>query len=152
MVNETRGSIRDRVSIVYPLLLIPGALLLLSGLVAIYWYMSFENRGVITKGTVIEVEYVPVLSVEDSSYYNAIVEFRTTDGQLVRFKEKHYEAHVGNKVDVLYDPSNPSEVMVYSSGYMYIWSILASFGAGFLFFALWGWLGKRKSQRQHLTL
>ena len=148
MSIETMSSFRDRTSTVYNLLLIPGAFLLIVGLVAIYWYISFESVGVVTEGTVVEVEFEPSLSIESSGYYNAIVEFRTNEGQLVRFKEKNFKTYVGNKIKVLYDPSNPSEAMMYSTLYIWIWTILSSFGAGFLGLGLWGWVNKLKSQRK----
>ena len=145
---ETMSSFRDRTSTVYNFLLIPGAFLFILGLVGIYWYISFESVGVVTEGTVVEVGFEPSLSIESSGYYNAIVEFRTNEGQLVRFKEGDFKTYVGNKIKVLYDPSNPSKAMMYSTLYIWVWSILASFGAGVLGLVVSGWVNKLKSQRK----
>ncbi len=150
MSNETRSSIKDRIRGRYLFLLIPGILFLLLGLVTIALTIYFVNSAVATEGTVVEAWSVPSGSLYKDSYdYYAKVEFRTSGGKLVRFEEKYFIAHVGDKVKVLYDPSNQFEPRVYTVWWFWgVWSLLAAFGAACFVAGLWGWISKRKLQKE----
>ena len=151
MSGEGRSLLKDRIRKRYLFFLIPGILLLLLGLVTIALNASFVNRAMATEGIVVEVEVVhaPPKWGNDVDY-NVIVEFRTTKGLLVRLEEKDFfKTYVGDKVKVFYNPSNPFEAMIYTAWWFWgAWSLIAFLGAASFVAGLWGWLSKRKSQRE----
>lgn len=102
----------------WPFLLIPlvvGAPFLLIGLSQVYSVVQLERSWVSTRGTV--VDNVVVARATGASYA-PVVDFRTQDGEMVRFTDgvgtipPDYE--VGAEVKVLYDPDDVHSARVAS--------------------------------------
>jgi hypothetical protein len=78
---------------------------------------SLLRRGLRAEGTV--VEQLVKDSAEQSTFYYPIVEFKTQGGETVRFRGGAGNAggpqiQTGTTVDILYDPSKPSEAQINS--------------------------------------
>ncbi|MBI4267622.1 MAG: DUF3592 domain-containing protein [Chloroflexi bacterium] len=103
------------------IVLIIGLFLLLVGGVKLTLTGSFVSTAVTTEGTVVglseEVNVAPGGTFD--TYLE--VEFRTSEGRLVRFKDQGPPVDVGDKVDVLYNPVDSSQSRVRD------------------FWKLWGW-------------
>ena len=119
------------------------------GVINIALNASFVNRASVAEGTVLEVKYSPPVAENDEGHYLTTVEFITNEGQLVRFEQPFEVTHAGDTVKVLYNPSNPSEVRIYGVWQFWgWWSLIVAVGLVVFFVGLWGWLSKRKSQRE----
>jgi hypothetical protein len=86
---------------------------------------EFMKTAVMTTGTVISVSEDQVKSKrEDGNYdyekrFNITVEYKDKDGKIYTEDYTNSTNIIGNegsKVDVLYDPANPSEMMLKESG------------------------------------
>lgn len=103
------------------IILIVGLFLLLVGGVKLAFTGSFVSSAVFVEGTVIGLSSeVNVAPGGDFDTY-LIVEFRKSEGQLVSFKDQGPAVDIGDKVEVLYNPANPSQARVRD------------------FWKLWGW-------------
>ena len=143
MSNETHSFIQ-RYSL---LILVIGIVILLVGVVNIGLNASFVNRAAVSEGTVLRVSYDP--GMYDSAHYDTTVEFMTSEGQLVRFEQPFEETNVGDKVKVLYNPSNPSEARIYGNWQFWgWWSLITVTAVVVIFVGLWGCLSKRKSHSE----
>lgn len=109
-------------------LLVGGAKLILNG--------NFVSSAVATEGTVVGLSReVNVAPGGDFDTY-LIVEFRTSEGELVRFEDQGPPVAVGDKVDVLYNPVNPSQSRVKDFWKLWGWWLFA-FGVGAAM-VIWG--------------
>jgi hypothetical protein len=145
MSNET-GTLIQKYSLI---IVVIGIAILLVGVIKLGLNASFVNRAVATEGTVLEVVYRSPEVEYDVGDYMTKVEFRTSEGQLIRFTQPFSEVHVGDTVQVLYNLSNPSEVRIYGAWQFWgWWTLIASNGAVIFIIGLWGWLGRRKLQKE----
>ena len=93
------------------------------------------HNSLVTDGTVVNISREVNVAGNDFDTY-LTVEFRTSEGGMVRFKDKGPAADVGDKVDVLYNPANPSEARIRDSWQLWgVWSLFLGVGA---VIALWG--------------
>ena len=111
-------------------ILIVGLFFLLVGGVKLAFTGIFISSAMSAEGTVIELSReVNVAPGGDFDTY-LIVEFHTNEGQLVSFKDDGPAVDVGDKVEVLYDPANPSQARVRDFWKLWGWFLLA-FSVGY---------------------
>ncbi|MFQ5933620.1 MAG: DUF3592 domain-containing protein [Dehalococcoidia bacterium] len=97
-----------------------------------YWYehsRQFVNSSVRTVGTVVHV-------AEDSHIggwsYTFIIKFPTREGRIVQFKDSgehevrraSYLERVGDKVEILYNPMNPSDAKIKSFYWLWLGPVI----------------------------
>ena len=111
--------------------------------------VSFMNRTVATYGTVIDETFRSALSDDYSDDYVPIVEFRTSEEQLINFEDASVDAGVGQKVKVRYIPSNPFDARIYSVFTFWVGPSLFTVGSAvFSSIGLWGLISKFILQRK----
>jgi hypothetical protein len=129
-------------------ILIFGVFLLVLGCTMPILNASSVNRMEVAEGTVLKVSYVAgYYGAPD--YYDTKVEFLTSEGQSVQFRDSNDETNVGDKVKVVYNPSKPSEARIYRYQLFWGWWPPVVFvGAVLFILGLWGWLSELKSQKK----
>jgi hypothetical protein len=149
IIDETQRDVKN-----YPFIFVIGGILfLLGGMAQIAINISFMNRIVAAEGTVVEISYqphVPIFDQDNKEYDESyIIEFRTTEGQSITFQDGNVNVSIGDKVKVLYYPSKPSDARIYTVSNFWVWpTLMALVGAMIFIMGLWGWISKRKSQRE----
>jgi cytochrome c oxidase assembly protein Cox11 len=129
--------------------IILGIPFLVLGVYFIAMNVSFMSRTVATYGTVVDERISPYIDDYGSHYSIPIIEFKTSEGELITFVDGEVDVSVGQKVKVRYNPSNPFDARIYSvSNY---WVLPSLFGVGSAVFSsigLWGLISKFISQRK----
>ncbi len=95
---------------------------------------SFVRHASATKGIVVSVGVTTAPG--ELNLYTPTVEFTTEKGQTIRFTQTYSRVGVGDRVNVLYEPSNPSEARISEFWALWGWLLIAlAIGS---FFAIWG--------------
>ena len=124
-------------------LLVVGILFLLVSGIKLTSTGILVHNSLVTDGTVVNISREANVAGNDFDTY-LTVEFGATEGELVRFKDKGPAVDVGDKVNILYNPANPSEARIRDSWQLWgVWSLFLGVGA---VMALWG-LIKLRSKR-----
>ena len=111
--------------------------------------VNFVNRTVATEGTVVQHRILPGTDDYGTHDYIPVVEFRTNEGQSITFEDGSVAISVGEKVQVRYNPSNPSDARIYSI--INFWVGPSTFAVGSAVFSsigLWGLINKFTLKRK----
>lgn len=92
---------------------------LLAGTAFLYYDThSFIARAIATEGVV--VGYASHTD-DEGVYYNPMVEFKTKDGEAIRFEDSYFSnLFKGDTVKIYYDPANPSHARI--NKWLVLWS------------------------------
>lgn len=111
-----------------------GGLLFAIGLFLFIRIKMFLSKAQVAKGTVIEMVYHH--SSEGGGGYSPVYQFRTISGQMITVHDSLSSSppmfHVGQSIDVLYEPENPQNARIKKFWSLYFVTILLC-GMGFIF-------------------
>ncbi|QSX09107.1 DUF3592 domain-containing protein [Alkalibacter rhizosphaerae] len=125
------------------LIIVLGAILVLGGSYWIFRNITMARDGIRVEAEVVEVVevYRPGRSSENSTMYYPVLEYRTMAGDLKRTQSSVSKIRngasayqVGDRVDVYYDPEDPSQVILASTSDLYVPGVIAA-GLGLALFA-----------------
>jgi len=118
----------------YLILLPIGLFILLLGVFLYFNTNKFVSRASATVGTVVDVRITTTPG--ELSQYTTTIEFVTGEGKIMHFVQLNSHTHMGDQVDVLYDPLNPSEASIHKFWQLWGWSVITiSIGS---FVSIWG--------------
>lgn len=147
IITDFRRDVKNPFFIIF--FFIGGNFFFVFGVYFIVMNINFMNRTVATEGIVVQHRILPSTDDYGTHDYISVVEFRTSEGELITFEDGSVDVSIGKKVKVRYDPSNPSDARIYSvSNYWVLPSIFAVGSAVLFIIGLWGWFSKRKSERE----
>ena len=119
-------------------LLIPGLILLAIGVFLVMRTCRFLRTAVETTSTIVELRVGP-----DINMYQAVVEFKTHEGQTIRWSQNGFHkpalGDVGDEIPMKYNPKNPNQARI--ARFVSMWFVggilsilgLACGGIGLLF-------------------
>ncbi len=91
-----------------------GLVMLFGAIVGVVGERQFMSRAVKVSGTVVQL--VSSIDSKNNTSYQPVVEYTTTDNQQYSYtsnvKSNPATHQVGDKVDVYYDPADPSSVVI----------------------------------------
>lgn len=132
---------------IFIFIIIAGIFFFVFGVCFIVGNINFMNRTVATEGTVVQHKILPSTDDYGTHDYISVVEFRTSEGELITFEDGLVS--VGQKVQVRYNPSSPSNARIYTISNFWIGpSLCAVISAWLLIFVLWSRFSKSKSDRE----
>jgi hypothetical protein len=118
-----------------------GAGLLIGAFIAYGSAQSFNDNALRAKGVVVDLE--PTYSSNSGTTYTPVVTFETPERESVTFHSSVSSSppsfDVGESVEVLYDPANPSDAVIDSFWQVYLVPIILG-GIGGVFFVVGGGL------------
>jgi len=127
------------------IIIIIGIIIMASGVPSALQKLAYVSKTKIVSGTIVRTAET---DFRNSHYYIPIVDFTALDGQTQEFKSKTMDSpakyKIGDKVDVIYDPANPTDAEINYP--LNIWSEPGSTAIIGLLFIFIGIFAKPKNQ------